>query len=69
MFVLEQALVVIALVGACGLAYRLISGPSSDGSCHSGGECGCEPDERDRDKCLFEREHGCKYTPPLRVFG
>jgi hypothetical protein len=44
MFVLEQALVVIALVGACGLAYRLLSAPGSSGSCHSGGDCGCEPE-------------------------
>jgi hypothetical protein len=48
MFALEQALVVVALVGACGLAYRLISAPAQGGSCHSGGKCGCEPEEPPR---------------------
>ena len=45
MFVLEQALVAIALVGALGVAYRLITGPSTGHSCQSGGECGCERKE------------------------
>jgi hypothetical protein len=43
--IVEQILLVLALVGACALAYRLTAGGAKSGSCHSGGECGCGPEE------------------------
>jgi hypothetical protein len=38
----EQILLVLALAGACALAYRLSTGGAKSGGCHSGGECGCD---------------------------
>jgi hypothetical protein len=62
MYWLEQALLVLALVGACGLTYRLMRGEASGGSCHSGGSCGCDD----------EPAHGPKLsqiTRPQRAKG
>jgi hypothetical protein len=42
MYALEQALLVAALVGACGLAVRLLRREGAGDACHSGGSCGCD---------------------------
>jgi hypothetical protein len=47
MYALEQSLLVLALVGACGLAVKLLRGESGGHSCESGGSCGCGPTRSD----------------------